>query len=151
MRKNGRFEPNGPLTKFSVRFSYEQLLPQWIMDTAVSDACVSGDYLAISTHLNRESYIHSLKIDTTSLSVIYNQSIKVNGDITCLSLGSGFKVLAGIWENGRVYLGKASLQHAADCLEMTDLSQGMSLLTDLRMLAAAFQASVFPATQGFSF
>ncbi|KAK0714621.1 mono-functional DNA-alkylating methyl methanesulfonate N-term-domain-containing protein [Lasiosphaeris hirsuta] len=112
----------------SFRFPISQIL-RCDSRVSVSDACILDDCIAISTHTNTQFEIHTIKIDTTQPTqpfLVYNQTIKVNGDITCLSLGANYTILAGLWHDGRALLAKALLQQTVDELETIDISQALT-------------------------
>ncbi|KAK0643484.1 mono-functional DNA-alkylating methyl methanesulfonate N-term-domain-containing protein [Cercophora newfieldiana] len=109
----------------STRFSLAEILPS-IPKLVVSDACIQGDYIAISTHTDAQYRVHTFRLDMTRLFVTRHRTIDVDGDITCLAMGAGNTVLVGVWKDGRAVLGKTILQpesvgNDTDALEVADL------------------------------
>jgi len=103
----------------------------------VSDACILDDYVAISTHTEMQYHIHTFRLDMASLTITRHRTIRVDGDVTCLSIGAGHNILAGVWKDGRAFLGKSPLQSAADgvaidVLEMVDIHRGKNKFPELR-------------------
>ncbi|KAK0629772.1 mono-functional DNA-alkylating methyl methanesulfonate N-term-domain-containing protein [Bombardia bombarda] len=91
----------------STRSSYEELW-QGQPHGSVSDACIIGEFIAISTHTGTQFQINTFSIDTNQLSLVPGQSISVDGEITCLTLGDENNVYAALWRNGRPFLIKVS-------------------------------------------
>ena len=86
------------------------------------------EYLAVSTYDDARFQIHTYRVNFENRSLTRTQTFDVDGDVTCLSFGPGHAVMAGIWKDGRAFLGRGQPQlptdqEAAD-LAMTDISQG---------------------------
>ncbi|KAK4145891.1 mono-functional DNA-alkylating methyl methanesulfonate N-term-domain-containing protein [Dichotomopilus funicola] len=58
-----------------------------LTDTSVSDAAVSHDHIAVSTHTDAKFEVHVFKIDTRTFSLHHLRTVNVEGEITCLALG----------------------------------------------------------------
>ncbi|KAK3936369.1 mono-functional DNA-alkylating methyl methanesulfonate N-term-domain-containing protein [Diplogelasinospora grovesii] len=106
------------------RFSHDEILKDVTQITSASDACILDDCVAISTHVGTRFQLHTFRIDAAQLSLVHRQTIDVNGEITCLSIGPGYTLLVGIWREGRPFLARSKSQDASsDVLEMIDLSE----------------------------
>ncbi len=107
----------------SAKFPFHEILPSQ-SGTLLSDACVLDDCIAISTHADTRFHTHVFKIDIAGLTVSHVQTKEVDGDVTCLSLGAGYAILAGIWREGRPFLLRSFLPSGER--EVIDIRQGRS-------------------------
>jgi hypothetical protein len=90
----------------------------------VVDACVLDDWVALSTSAGTQFQIHLFNVDLAHLRLTHVQTIDADGDVTCLALGPGHAILAGIWTGSQAYLAWGSLQQQPlDGLHMIDLSE----------------------------
>lgn len=96
---------------------------------SVADAALLGDYIAISTHSDRQFRLSVLQIrNDGSPAVIPVCSFQVDGEVTCLSLcrslGDGaIGLLAGVWQAGRPWLAHAQIGVPGNSgLEILDLA-----------------------------
>ncbi|KAL2021939.1 hypothetical protein VTK56DRAFT_6358 [Thermocarpiscus australiensis] len=105
----------------SVRIPCQEL--QGLSNASVSDACVLDGCLAISAHTDAQFRIHIFKVGAADLTLAHVQSIDVDGEVTCLSLGTAYSVLAGVRNGSQTFLAYGSIQQTRDSLEMIDLTE----------------------------
>ncbi|KAK0619881.1 mono-functional DNA-alkylating methyl methanesulfonate N-term-domain-containing protein [Immersiella caudata] len=101
------------VNSFSLQFTMERVLPS-TDKSVVSDACIQGCYVAVSTHTEAQYHIHTLRVDLERLSFTPLRSIAINGDVTCLAIGPGNTVLVGVWREGRPFLSRAPIEPSTD-------------------------------------
>ncbi|AEO55429.1 hypothetical protein MYCTH_59585 [Thermothelomyces thermophilus ATCC 42464] len=92
----------------------------------VSDGHAFETCVAISTHTDAQFQIHVFSVDWDSLTLTHVQTIDVEGEVTCLSLGLDYTVLAGIRQGGQTLLAWSSLKRPFDGLHMLSLTEYMS-------------------------
>ncbi|KAK3368990.1 mono-functional DNA-alkylating methyl methanesulfonate N-term-domain-containing protein [Lasiosphaeria ovina] len=107
------------------QFSYDEIL-QSSSPIFVSDGAALVNYVAIATHDDIRFQIHTFKIDVPQLSLVYDATFAVEGEITCLSLGARFTVLAGLWKDGQPFLARTQPQTVTGALEMINLTEHLS-------------------------
>ena len=88
----------------------------------MSDACIFDNCIVIATHIDSEYRIYTFRVDRDALSVSLNQAIEVDGEVTCLSIGEGYALLAGVWRNHQPFLARGLLPIPTARLEMIGLS-----------------------------
>ncbi|KAL2170323.1 hypothetical protein VTG60DRAFT_5002 [Thermothelomyces hinnuleus] len=89
----------------------------------VSDGHAFETCVAISTHTDAQFQIHVFSVDWDSLTLTHVQTIDVEGEVTCLSLGLDYTVLAGIRKGGQTLLAWSSLKRPFDGLHMLSLTE----------------------------
>jgi hypothetical protein len=104
----------------SARFLFQALAD--LSNASVSDACILDDCIVISAHTDSQFRIHIFKVDKISLTVAHARTIEVDGEVTCLSPGTDFAVLAGVRKSQRTFLAYGSLRQDCKSLEMVDLT-----------------------------
>ncbi|SPQ23721.1 83584e03-818d-4b11-90c2-03de08d0c3f1 [Thermothielavioides terrestris] len=107
----------------SAQFAFEAL--PGLANASVSDACTLDDCIAISAHTDAQFQIHVFKADFDNFTLALVQAVDVDGEVTCLALGTNYTLLAGIRRGSEIFLASASLQHASGGLglEMVNLTE----------------------------
>ena len=81
------------------------------------------DCVAVSAHTDAQFQIHVFKADPDLLTLAHAQTIDVEGEVTCLSLGPNYTILAGIRKNAQTFLTWGSLQQPFNGLQMINLTE----------------------------
>jgi hypothetical protein len=106
----------------SVSFSCQSL--PGLSDASVSDARVLDDCVAVSAHTDAQFQIHVFKADPDLLTLTHAQTIDVDGEVTCLSLGPDYTIMAGLWKSSQTLLALGSLQQQPfNGLQMINLTE----------------------------
>jgi hypothetical protein len=84
----------------------------------------------VSAHTNAQFQIHVFKVDSDLLTLVHVQTVDVDGEVTCLSLGANYTIVAGIRKGGETLLGHGSLHQPFTGLQMIDLAQCKALPTN---------------------
>lgn len=81
--------------------SFDKLL-QDQSHVSVSDACVTDDWITVSTHVGPHFRIYSFKFYGTA--VVSQIQFDVPGDVTSIHHSKDLGIIVGLWKNGRPYL-----------------------------------------------
>ncbi|KAK7743196.1 hypothetical protein SLS53_004281 [Cytospora paraplurivora] len=99
----------------------------------VTDATLEGDLLAVTSHTDKDSDVHIIKLDVHSLQAAYLYKERLKGEVACLSLcriGGKMHVVAGLWWNKAVYLDFCCISDRKRVKSFTIRSLTESLLPD---------------------
>jgi hypothetical protein len=77
----------------------------------------------VSAHADAQFQIHVFKVDPDLLTLAHVQTIDVDGEVTSLSLGANYTIMAGLRKGGETFLGYGSLHPPFNSLQMIDLTQ----------------------------
>ncbi|KAK1779117.1 mono-functional DNA-alkylating methyl methanesulfonate N-term-domain-containing protein [Copromyces sp. CBS 386.78] len=83
------------------QLSFDRLL-QDQPHVSVSDACITEDWITVSTHVGPQFRIYSFKFYGTA--VVSQVQFDVPGDVTSIHHSKDLGIIAGLWRDGRPYL-----------------------------------------------
>ncbi|CCC08169.1 unnamed protein product [Sordaria macrospora k-hell] len=83
------------------QFSFDKLL-QDQPHVSVSDACITDDWITVSTHVGPQFRIYSFKFYGTA--VVSQVQFDVSGDVTSIHHSKNLGIIVGLWKDGRPYL-----------------------------------------------
>lgn len=69
---------------------------------SVSDACITDDWITVSTHVGSQFRIYSFKFYGTA--VVSQVQFDVAGDVTSLHHSKELGIVVGLWKDGRPHL-----------------------------------------------
>lgn len=102
-------------------FSWQSL--PGLTDTSISDAVVSYDHIAISTHTNANFEVHVFRIDTRTFTLQHLRTVNIDGEITCLALGHDGTAFAGVRLNSHTFLARILPEPLTEGFEVTNLTR----------------------------
>ncbi|KAL2132793.1 hypothetical protein VTI74DRAFT_3387 [Chaetomium olivicolor] len=96
---------------------------QDLLGAEVSDAVVRDDCMVLSAHTASRFQIHVYQINIYSLTLIHIRTFDIEGEVTCLSVDSNYRVLAGIRKDSVTYLACGFPRQTMASLEMVNLTE----------------------------
>ncbi|KAK4126346.1 hypothetical protein N657DRAFT_654749 [Parathielavia appendiculata] len=157
---------SGPLTTQTTRHNivlvnqHRSVLLPWhslpgLSEAFVSDACVYDDCVAVSAHTDAQFQIHVFKIDPDCLTLAHFHTLNIDGEVTCLSLGAQYTILAGIRKGTQTLLAYASLKQPVAGIELVHLThfgisgpQTPSLLEGIESIVSARDTIILGTRSG---